>query len=763
MRKKADCLIYLLTILFAGICAYIAWFALQYFERMEYLDVVLAKGEKIFLMAAGVCFTVALCVAFFWLERMAAEKLTSEKKRVLEILFVAGSLGILLLGQLVLIKAIAQSTFMFDSGRLYDEAVHMLESHTVDGSAMDGYLAIYPNNIPATILFYWILSAGAAFGLGEPQFMTLLQVGNALCMDGAVLLTYFILRGFVDRKCARMFFLLCLINPMTYIWGGFVYTTTYCMPFLMGALLLFLSLLRENRGIFRIWKGILLGGILAVGLRLRATLIITLLACGIYLFFERLSVFSFRTEREGKTWKLKKYGSFLAFLFSLCMFFSALRAIENSYVKFDTTDTAFPVESWLAMGLEGNGGFNGRDYYDTRNASTAQEKKKINRQKLCERLERLGVDGWLALAGEKMTFLWEDGTDTYRANLDQYVTHNGFHTYLMEDNADFLALLMQIMRAFCFLFAAIGAFVWLFRNKKRERTELLTPVHLLQLNFIGGIFFHILWEDGELYSLSFTFLLFALAAWGITECEKGIEEVRERKPALGYLSMGGTLILALFSVGIFVGMGSHAIDFTETPIWRESFVIKQVTYSSVVQEALTEGNVLTQTFTTNQPFNMLAVRTSGAVAVEADSEYHVTLVDKTGRMLLELFFPGNTAYPMDYVYFPLDGVEEPIIFNDYILTITCIRGTPEGSIGFLRYDTGNHDAYLGGELYENGVPEEKADLDFNVFYKYESPYMEQRDFRLLRGSLLAGMGLITAGMAFLSGYKPGKKKHREFI
>ncbi len=403
MKKASNYLVFLITSIFAGICGYITFHSFTYSDRLKHLNTSLIPGgEMAILMLAGICFVAALCLLFFWLENFLSCKICKEKKQILEILFVAGSMGSLLLGQLVLIRGIGQNTFMFDSGRLYDEAIHMLTTHTLDGNAMDGYLAMYPNNIPATILFYWLASVGAFFGLAEPQIMVLLQVENALCIDGAILLTFFLLRNYVSGKCAHMFLLVCLLNPTVYIWGGFVYTTTYCMPFLMGGLLLFLSLLKEtpfgyvfmdkkqvkkqsnNKEKGQSWlmgKGILLGVLLAGGFRLRATLIITLLACVLYLILCLLFFSStFRNDKRVFQIGLKKGKGCLTFILVFLLSLPVFRGVENFYVKFDTRDTAFPVISWLAMGLEGSGGFNGTDFYDTKNAPTA-EKKSVSTKK----------------------------------------------------------------------------------------------------------------------------------------------------------------------------------------------------------------------------------------------------------------------------------------------------------------------------------------------------------------------------------------------
>ncbi|MCI8997182.1 MAG: hypothetical protein HFI30_16170 [Lachnospiraceae bacterium] len=353
--------------------------------------------------------------------------------------------------------------------------------------------------------------------------------------------------------------------------------------------------------------------------------------------------------------------------------------------------------------------------------------------------------GCLSLAGVKMQRMWVDGTDTYQTNLEEYTGHNGLHTYLFKDAADFMVLLMQIMRAFSLLFAFLGALIWLFWGRKGRGESLLEPLHLLQLNFLGGVFFHVLWETGEQYSLSFTLLLFALGAVGLVECGKLACVLRKLSLPLRYGSLAGPIALVILCGAVLTEMNSHKADFTELSVRRESFAIRQLSYSAGEPENLTEGNSLTQTFTTNQPFNRLAVRVSNRAVQEPDAEYELLLVDETGRILLNTVFGGKSAYHMDYLYFTLEGVEEPIVSKEYSFTITCLHGNQDRSIGFLRYDTGNHDAYVGGSLLANGEPMKKGDLNFFVSYRYDGALINASHYRLLCLAVLCGMLFVIAG------------------
>lgn len=729
-NKITDRLSRLFLILFLFVTGYITWFTFTGMQQASFLSQMLSVPGQVIAIGAGSLLLFLLFLALLPLLR----KLSARQERLL----LLGVLAVIFLGQLVLIFGIHQSTFMYDPYRVFDEALHMQTTHTVSGTAMEGYYAIYPNNIPFTLLIYWIVRLGAGLGLTDTGLMVLLQMLNALCMDAAVFFTAILLKKYVSVLSMRLFLVICLLNPLVYLWPGFVYTSTVSMPFIMGALLLFLELFQEERPYRKNLLAVGLGIVLMLGFQIRATVLITLIAGIIYFVLgvlpqtaDRDSIGTAPDAKHTSVWK-STISSAIILLLSMAVTFSAWKGIQRQYANFDTTDTAFPVVSWLAMGLEGDGMFNTQDYYDTKNAATAEEKKAVNEEKLRTRLEKLGIRGWLDLAGRKLVRTWADGTDDYPSYLNQYSSTGKLHTWLLEDKKDFVVLFMQSMRCFLFLFTAIGAAFLLFG--KRTPTG---PLLLLQLNLIGGSFFHVLWETGELYSLCFSFLLFALAAAGLEEAGKHstfdrvdyVAKFNDDAQDSHAISQGisrewmpvilAILLLLVTAAGLF----RHTGDFIRTPVKRHDTLISQKTYTDAFPEGLTAGNTLTQTFVADQPFNRVAVRVKNVNTDKKDSQYQITVTDDSGICYMNRTVTGQDVFDYDYFYLGLDTVAAPTQATRYSITITCIQGTADNSVAFLAYDTGNHDAYAPGALYRNGEASENADLNFMVYRSYEDVWM----------------------------------------
>ena len=171
-NKITDRLSRLFLILFLFVTGYITWFTFTGMQQASFLSQMLSVPGQVIAIGAGSLLLFLLFLALLPLLR----KLSARQERLL----LLGVLAVIFLGQLVLIFGIHQSTFMYDPYRVFDEALHMQTTHTVSGTAMEGYYAIYPNNIPFTLLIYWIVRLGAGLGLTDTGLMVLLQMLNAL-------------------------------------------------------------------------------------------------------------------------------------------------------------------------------------------------------------------------------------------------------------------------------------------------------------------------------------------------------------------------------------------------------------------------------------------------------------------------------------------------------------------------------------------------------------------------------------------------------
>ncbi len=759
-------------LIYTGIFGYIAWFSLQEWERAGYLYSLLSSPGRACAVLLG-CLLLGLVL--YRLSPLARRAAALEGRAALWLPLAA--IAVLFLGQLALLLAIGQTTFMYDPYRTFDEALRMLESHSLSGTALEGYFSIYPNNIFFTLLCYWLFLPASALGLTDASLMLLLQIVNALCMDLAVWLGFRMMRRFAGGFPAVLFLLLCLLNPLVYLWPGFAYTSTFSMPFFVGGCHLFLLLFQQlcsggageasasrppqgggtqamdtgeaadggGRALPRLRPGstaaalllsVLLGLVLCAGFRIRATVVIVLIAGLIaMLLLPRL--------------RLRRAACCSAVLLaSLALSYAGTAAIQSSYTRFDYSDTAFPVASWLAMGAneESDGMFNTADYYDTLNAPTKEEKTARNMEKLSSRLQEMGVTGWLSLAGRKLVRTWADGSDDYVSYLNQYARTGKVHTYLLEDKKDFVLFYMQAMRLFLFLASIAAACFALCR-----RDGAVLPL-LLCLTLVGGSLFHVLWETGELYSLCFSFILFLAAAWGMAQLfSLPALQAKRHSPVPAVLSLAAVSVCLAW-------MLLHTEAFTAAPLSRHETAIAQRTYTDSTEAGLTQGESLTQTFVTSQAFNRVCLRVKNVSPDARDSRYQISVVAEDGTPVLYTEVTGQDVFDYDYLYLSTADTVVPQGETAYTITVGCLSGTADSSVAFLRYDTGAHDAYPGGALSVNGQPQEKADLNFLVYHSYDDTYFRPAAWYGLCALTALGGSLLVLSflLPYLRSRRPGQ-------
>lgn len=92
----------------------------------------------------------------------------------------------------------------------------------------EAYFAQYPFNIPITLFNYLVLNIAKLIGIPESGYMLTIQCVYLAGTDLAVFFSYRILRMLRSRNTATLFALLCIINPLMYMYGFACYTTILC-------------------------------------------------------------------------------------------------------------------------------------------------------------------------------------------------------------------------------------------------------------------------------------------------------------------------------------------------------------------------------------------------------------------------------------------------------------------------------------------------------------------------------------------------------
>lgn len=706
--------------LFIGICGFVQWDA-SWLRDMNLLPV------QALIILTGIIF---LCAALFLIYRLL-QRMTEQGLKWTTLLCMV----ILLIGQLALLFLI-RPMLRYDPLKTFDMAVEMLRTHAISETYETGYFARYTNNYPMVLLTYWFLLFLSKCGIAESFFMPAIQLVNIACITSSIWLGYLIVKELQNRQKAVFYLTVCVLCPLSYVWAGFFYTTTCSIPCLMGVLYLYLRIPKAHTILKRALLGGLMGAILLLGYKLRATTMISGIAVFIMILFKLQKLIKankkdFLRLRPILTTVAKKYATAIAaFLVTVILSLSFWHTMVERYVPFDYKNTGFPMIHWIMMSSRWDGSFDQSDELYTFSFETREEKIEADKKVLLERIQEAGPAGLVVLAGRKLLNTWVDGTDNFLAE-NSYCTYSRFYDYLLGTKSGFTVIYAQSFRVLQMLVIALVAFYSL-RHKKRS------SLFLIQLTFLGGIAFHLVWEANPLYSICFTFL-------GLILLSDGIAYFADEKAFHPFLQKGWMVCTGSFGILLLLLVFSKK-ELVDTPIEEEHYHINQYQYAGESAGFVNDyEQVYVQTFTTDKPFNRIAIQAVNTIGPYNQSAFMVKLTDEYGTVLYdEKFLSGMVVKNTPYA-FVLNPVT-PDGPTKYTFEIAPGYVKGEDSLEFYAYNTGNCDMYSGGSLTIGGEEQPNGDLAFSV-YEYEvTTYFNLKVYLLLCVGILILTGGITAGM-----------------
>lgn len=377
-----------------------------------------------------------------------------------------------------------------DLSHIYDQCVEMLDTGNVRLTDVK-YFGLNTNNIPITIVVYWVFRV--ARGMGLENYRLAGGIFNVVLLFFVYWAAYFMLKKITDIQTTAVVMCLLLANPAFYGYASYYYTDTVSLFFTMwGACLMLYAAGKQNR-----WKEtvsfLLAGFLIGLAVQIRVTSIFIIISAAVCALV------------KGHWRKLAGYGAlFLAGFFLFLLLWSRLYAY---HVDFDTKDSSITVEHFLMMGSAGRGTYNVDDMKFTRSFDTHEEKVENNWKVYKQRLRENGLWGNLKLALTKEAVVWGVGSRGY-SQYTQYVVEETacYHWITGEKSACFRAY-MQAYNIILFSVILLG----LLNARKMGRMDML----ILSVYWGGALIFYLFWEAHARHSLSFLPFLTMLAVPGI--------------------------------------------------------------------------------------------------------------------------------------------------------------------------------------------------------------------------------------------------------
>lgn len=407
----------------------------------------------------------------------------------------------------------------WDFGAVYDSVINDL---TKNYSIFDAwYFYRYSNNIGLAILLKIVFAVFNLLSINSNYWIYIGITFNILMIDLAIFYLYKTLKIFFVEKISN-FFLICTLFITPFItYCPIFYTDTLSMPFSIAAIYYFSKFFIENKK--KIVNLILCGVFLGIGICIKFTVIITLIAIIITMFFIKV---------KGNI-KFKFFSTLLIILVTIIPY-SSMNIIEYKYMDKELLNSEkFPTVHWIMMGLNedkngANGAYFNPDVVFTGNFKNMEEKKKNDIIMIKNRIKEMYKNHKIKkFYTQKAVFVWGDGTFYAPEKLRRVPIKDYNIKNMVLGNEKQTIIYRTICQTQIVLFLTFIILSILLRNKldkKQQQILLLTSV------IIFGVFlFFLIWEARSRYIVNFIPIILIQVYLGVIALCNYLKEKRYNK------------------------------------------------------------------------------------------------------------------------------------------------------------------------------------------------------------------------------------------
>lgn len=382
----------------------------------------------------------------------------------------------------------------YDMGAVYWGAVQWVQTGSF--SEYYDYFCYFPNNLGG-MSFLHVLFSFVDF-LGISDYFAVAMVVNALLSAATVFVTSLVcckLWGRVYGIWVLFFFVFSL--PF-YIIAPVFYTDSLSFLFPVLFYYLYLCFKDQTEGKYKLLFAALMGITLALGMLIKFTVVIVLVAVLIDVIF------------------VNRYKGFLvisgASLFAAVILFGVMNAniYGNHLDKKTAHEMNTPYLHWIMMGLKGKGAYNHEDYEFTRSIPS-QEVNLVLWDEINRRVRDLGPAGMFELWTNKAEICFGDGTLSLSDFLDDKPERKGgLHEWILYEGKYYkwYYLITTGMLLAAYFMMILGSAFELSVRRKLSRYQ-LTP----QLAVFGIFLFLLMWETNVRYFTNYIPLIFVSATY----------------------------------------------------------------------------------------------------------------------------------------------------------------------------------------------------------------------------------------------------------
>lgn len=398
---------------------------------------------------------------------------------------------------------ISESGKFTDLGVIIDAASSIIAGETYTSD----YFYNYPFQagiVSEIVLWYRFMSL---FGIKSLNVSCIIL--NILSIDAAIISLYFLTKEILGSAAANFSLVLSFMFTPYFAYITYYYTDTLSMPYSILALLLYVILEKYEKrkdinygGVLR--RGyLLLGFVLALGIYIKATVAIMLVAIFIHLLFSELSLNNF-----------VKAGLIIVviLLFQLVSFH---KIDSMNWFSYNLTEAkGYPKTMWFLMGTNEQryGAYAPDDVAVMLSEDTYGKRSKKCVEALKERLETNGLEWYIKFLTKKNVWMWGDGKYFASEKL-AWFPHKRESKVL-----DFFSKDSDGSKVFCYWSQSVQIILILFillSFRKGKQNLFVDDMFIVHLSIFGIFLFMSLWEARPRYLLNMTPLFLLSAIDGI--------------------------------------------------------------------------------------------------------------------------------------------------------------------------------------------------------------------------------------------------------
>ena len=373
------------------------------------------------------------------------------------------------------------------------------------------YMARYTNNngILVILSFYYRV---VYLLFGEVSSFAPVVL-NTVFINTSVIFTFLIAKKIFNFKGAFLTLFCCIFFLPYYTYTAYYYSDSLSIPFTVISIYLIIKgqekikhKINPHDFAVSLLYFFFSGVIIALGFVVKGSIFIILVGAIVYIFL-------------CGDWK-KSLMSVACILLTVLIVISGINTFINSLNIVSEEKLyaeKYPVNHWIMMGLNGNGGFNQKDAVFTAKAGNYDQKKQADNQEIKKRISSMGFDGMVKHLYRKLIYTWSDGTYYIQHHLNRLdidgnriEDENILFEFVLNDGEHYEAFrTYSSVYHMCML---IGICLSGYFYLKKIRPDKLTLIHG---TIFGVILFFSVWETRSRYLYNFTPLFIITAVDGI--------------------------------------------------------------------------------------------------------------------------------------------------------------------------------------------------------------------------------------------------------